>query len=100
MSTEQQARSIALLEELRSHLKVVAEGHGALAERIYDTDARLAQLERRFDELEIRVVRAAQQPRRFGAKRAPTSASRTDRGATRGAASALPGGPARRRSAP
>jgi len=58
---EQQARSTALLEEIQSQLKVIAEGYGALVERSIETNARLAHLERRFEELEIRVVRSARQ---------------------------------------
>jgi predicted mannosyl-3-phosphoglycerate phosphatase (HAD superfamily) len=56
---EQQARSTVLLEEIRSQLKVIAEGYGALVERSSETNARLARLERRVEELELRLVRSA-----------------------------------------
>jgi hypothetical protein len=63
LSTEAQARSNALLEDIQSHVKVIAEGHGALTERLDDTEARLARIEGRFAQLEIRIVRSTR-PRR------------------------------------
>ena len=98
MSTELQARSTALLEEIKSQVKVIAEGHGGLAERIDDTDARLIRIERRFDELEIRVVRSARQPRRT-ARRPPRTAKRPARGTKRDTTRSPPGGATMRRKA-
>jgi predicted nuclease with TOPRIM domain len=54
MMTEERTRFEALLEEIQTHVKVIAEGHGALVQRMDRLEARFGGLETRFDKLEIR----------------------------------------------
>ncbi len=54
MMTEDVTRFEVLLENIQTSVKVIAEGHGALAERLDRMDGRFDKLETRFDRLETR----------------------------------------------
>ena len=57
MTTEQEpVPTRPLLEDVQIHLKVIAEGHGALVKRLDGTDVRLTRLEGQFDQLDMRVA--------------------------------------------
>ena len=55
MTTEERARFTVLLENIQTHVMVIAEGHGALTERLDRIDGKFAGLESRFDGLEMKV---------------------------------------------
>jgi len=54
MMTEDVTRFEVLLENIQTSVKVIAEGHGALTERLDRMDGRFDKLETRFDRLETR----------------------------------------------
>jgi hypothetical protein len=59
MMTEERTRFEVLLENIQSNVQVIAEGHGALVERLdrmeLKFECRFDQFERRFDQLDVRV---------------------------------------------
>lgn len=55
MTTEDLTHIKALIEDVETHMKVVAEGHGALAEYLDRLQPRVDLLERRADRVEIHV---------------------------------------------
>ena len=54
MMTEDRTRFEVLLEDVQTKLKVIAEGQGAVDQRLEKIEGRLGGLETRFDKLEIR----------------------------------------------
>ena len=79
MNTEARAHSTALLEELQVHVKVIAEGHGALTQRLDEADARLAGIEGRFAQLELQVVRSTKRPKRVAKRSSSRSGAKQRR---------------------
>jgi uncharacterized protein YceH (UPF0502 family) len=59
MMTEERTRYEVLLEDIQTSMKVLAEGHGALVERLDRMEGRIEDrfdgFERRFDRIEVKV---------------------------------------------
>lgn len=59
MMTEERTRFEVLLENIQSNVQVIAEGHGALVERLDRMERKFEnkfdQFGRRFDQLDVRV---------------------------------------------
>lgn len=54
-----------LLEEVRSELKVVAEGHGSIVKRLDKVEEKLYEHDRRFDKIDYRFDKLDQRFDRF-----------------------------------
>lgn len=56
LTAEDRIRFDVLLEDVQRNVKVIAEGHGALVERLDRVEIRLERLEGRFEQIAIHVA--------------------------------------------
>lgn len=56
MTAEDRTRFEVLLESLQRDVKVIAEGYGALSERLDRVELRLDRLEDRFEQVEMHIA--------------------------------------------
>ncbi len=55
--TDPQRETRVLMEEVRSELKIVAEGHGSIVKRLDRVEEKLEQHDQRFDKIEGKLGR-------------------------------------------
>jgi predicted nucleic acid-binding Zn-ribbon protein len=56
VTTEDRTRFVVLMEDIQTQVKVIAEGHCVLVDRLDRLEPRVDQLESQFDQLEIHIA--------------------------------------------